>query len=287
LTVVASPGLIASCIEVRSGDVDSSATSNMNSDTVVKVPPLALIGWIPLLPTPFDPFPKGFEEYASGILPPRKAWNFLQIPAQRSLALRCLFWSGNHEPPDDFKDLKDFKAYIAAQDFRLALAVYSIQVNWVADVPTLDPGTGFIYEAGFTPVRFPIGSNYLSQLASASGWRETKRVEILRADKNELVFRFRLYVKICRGLDYLQLPLTYRRAPWAAGEIFCKVRRTGDYTVHWSGTRIPTLWPYIDWKRVNLQHDMLSLTGRRVRGFIETGGCRKATLRELPNSPFP
>ena len=86
-------------------------------------------------------------------------------------------------------------------------------MNWIADLPTLDPGTGFIYEAGFTPIRFPIGSNQLSELTSASGWRETKRVEILKADKNELVFRFRLYVKICRGLDYLQLPLTYHRAP--------------------------------------------------------------------------
>jgi hypothetical protein len=235
---------------------------------IVTGPPAAMIGWIPRLAAAGDPFPAGVDDYVSGRTPIIRRRSFLQTQVQRELAFRGLFWSGDPAPPSNLGDLNGYRTFVSQERYRLAIAIWSIQAIWENDRPRLDRNLAFHYDAGFTPVRIPLGNQGFLVLTRSHGVAQTRRIRVLSKSPTHIEFEFRLDVKLSKWIDLLQTPINYTRAPWARGGIRYTLYRDGTGHVQWGGSYICRTGRMQTCSRPLVRHFDLPLSQRRRHNCV-------------------
>jgi len=198
--------------------------------------------------------------------------------------MQGLFAAGNPEPV--ISSDAEFQNLVQLKEFRIAVALQDIQVEWDDAQGKIDVSHHEIVVLGYTPLNvwFPVGGGSWSHrnygYSSGIGDDDVQ----VRPDVDKCVIDIYVRFKISWLLNVLQSCFTFHLAPSAIVQIRYTLYRNGSTEIAYFGSLLPSQQYYINWQ-LQKQHDMKIVSTQDIGSFITAGNCKDAPVHHLYTWP--
>ncbi len=258
--------------EFENHTIEFETANHAEEEVVISGPQVACVGWIPFYDDVSEMPSCDYKSHS------------LAKSVFRPSALSILFRSGNpsdsgsdsNPSPASFSDRTQFLKFLESKNYRAALALDDVKLIATKAGRPLRVSFKSPEAVGFTPIRVMFGSHiytYYDRGEGGDDWEFT-----VNADKGEVTIRYTVRFKLGKLGQFGCFLLTGRPAPSALMSIHYRISSSGQVSVGFSGSYVPSQSYYINWTRENM-HDMIGNSAEAINGFLDAGGCKDAQTK--------